>query len=403
MREEPFGSAYALRLRPSDEHPRTGEHAKEASTTAPNATPDIAIRPATLSDRESVISVVSEIFQRDSTDRYEWLYLANPHGRALSWLAIENASGTPLGVTSMFPRKVVVNGRVRIGSIGGDCYVMPAARRSGLATRLHQASFKEMNARGVEFMYGPPWAKNLRALVRAGSTEVATYREYSRLLTSNAAILGMSAIIPQALHRIISPRLMARLTLSPYQALQRLCGADEDGCALEPAERFGDEWQAFFEDAVAGYSTCCVRDADYLNWRYIDRPIGSHDQEAMVLRHRAKLCGLVVVEERPQSLLVADLFTRVDSKGMEVALQLTAKEALQRGYDRVTFKTLPNPRLTRRLFKLGFLPGSGRGFQVACGTDDPDRPVLHKGSEWYFTCADQDPRPSHYEVVPPPP
>ena len=50
-------------------------------------------------DRARVIALVSAMFRADATRRYEWLYRANPHGVARSWLAIERATGDAVGVT----------------------------------------------------------------------------------------------------------------------------------------------------------------------------------------------------------------------------------------------------------------------------------------------------------------
>ena len=84
-------------------------------------------------------------------------------------VAYDAEDGTPAGLTSVFPRKVSVDGRLRLGAMGGDGYVRPAFRRRGLATALHAASRAAMRAEGVEFMFGPPLPHNLGALVKAGS------------------------------------------------------------------------------------------------------------------------------------------------------------------------------------------------------------------------------------------
>ena len=70
----------------------------------------------------------------DVEARYQWLYLKNPHGKARTYLATHGATGEAAGLTSLFPRRVLVAGRHRNGAIGGDGYVRPAFRRQGIAT-----------------------------------------------------------------------------------------------------------------------------------------------------------------------------------------------------------------------------------------------------------------------------
>jgi GNAT superfamily N-acetyltransferase len=111
---------------------------------------DFEIRAADDDDRHHIIRLMGNVYARDMAGRYDWLYRSNPHGSALTWVAIERASGEAVGCTSVFPRRVIVNGRERTGSIGGDCYVEPRVRRRGLATALHLASFAGMRAGGIE-------------------------------------------------------------------------------------------------------------------------------------------------------------------------------------------------------------------------------------------------------------
>src|SRR5215216_4470836 len=157
---------------------------------------DFDIRLADANDGEEVIRLMGKIYSGDMTARYDWMYRSNPHGQALTWLAIERATGEAVGCTSIFPRKVYVEGRERTGGIGGDCFIEPRVRRRGLATRLHAASFHEMRAGGVDFMYGPPTPNNLGALVKAGSKVVTNYRRWVRPLTGLAAYRAAFARVP---------------------------------------------------------------------------------------------------------------------------------------------------------------------------------------------------------------
>ena len=130
------------------------------------------IRRADEDDRDSLLALIGKLYRGDGVARYEHLYQSNPHGPALTWLAIETATGEAVACTSLFPRRVRVAGRERAGSIGGECYVEPRVRRQGLAVALHRASLALLREGGVEFMYGPPVPNTLAALLKAGSTLV---------------------------------------------------------------------------------------------------------------------------------------------------------------------------------------------------------------------------------------
>src|SRR5262249_1133052 len=139
---------------------------------------DLVIRLAGNDDRAQVLKLLARMSPDDVAERYRWLYQGNPHGRALTWLALDPDTGEAAGCTSVFPRRVIVDGAERRGSMGGDCFVEPAARRRGLATRLHLQSFADMHTLGVDFMYGPPVPNNLAALVKAGSKVVTGFKRW---------------------------------------------------------------------------------------------------------------------------------------------------------------------------------------------------------------------------------
>lgn len=357
---------------------------------------EITIRPARESDRDSVIRIVSEIFREDASERYEWLYLGNPHGRALSWLAFDGNSRDPVAITSMFPRQVLVDGRIRRGAIGGDCYVMPAARRQGLATRLHEASFRDMRSLGVEFMYGPPWPKNLKALVKAGSTEVAIYRRYARPLTHKAVSAGMQSALPHGMRGGFSGRVVAGLSLMPHWLLECLRKNHAKRCAIEPVTSFGGEWSEFLDRAMRSYPVCCVRDPEYLNWRYIQG--ASEARTPYGIHHGGKLVGLVVLEKYGRQMIVVDMLTVANSADTSLTLRLAMHKAIEEGCESISFETIPTAPLARRLFRLGFLAREGRGFQVACDGQEQECSFLHDPEHWHFALGDQDPRHSYYEV-----
>src|SRR5438105_13906686 len=123
---------------------------------------DLTIVRAAQRERSDVLELLAEHLPgTDVASRHAWLYERNPHGRALTAIAYEAQTGVPVGLTSVFPRKVLVGGEVRLGSMGGDGYVRPAFRRRGIAAELHKACVALMKQADVEFMFGPPEPYNL--------------------------------------------------------------------------------------------------------------------------------------------------------------------------------------------------------------------------------------------------
>ena len=341
---------------------------------------EFEIRIANFEDRERVIALMSEFYPGDMAVRYDWLYMSNPHGRALTWIALRRSTEEAVACTSIFPRRVIVAGRERTGSIGGDCYVLPSARRQGLATALHRASFAEMRERGIDFMYGPPVPNNLAALIKAGSNVVTGYKRWVRPLSSRAA-----EHLP--LSRPLA-RLEARLAYIPVMALERLTRNDSRQYDLEPVSEFGPEFDAMFDRAVQTHEIACVRDRNYLNWRYFANPVPR--QTPLALVRAGELVGFVALEVSDTHAAIADLFTATDPKTIDAAIHLTVKYAAAAGCSSLEVSLTERAPVARRLRRLGFIGREDRGFQVAIDVKDSQIDTLLSPHSWHFTEADQD-------------
>lgn len=324
--------------------------------------------------------LVSRMYADDVASRFNWLYESNPHGAALTWIAIEKESGAAAACTSVFPRRVVVDGRERTGSIGGDCYVDPNFRRLGLATALHRVSLASMRERGVEFMYGPPNPSNLGALLKAGSHLVAGFKRFVRPLT------GRAVYRPSLGHT--ASRLRSRLAELPVLVLDRLTRAEVSGVTLQASEEFGSDHDRLFARASRGRGVVGSRDAAYLEWRYTESPL--RVQQPFDVRRRGLLEGIVVVEVSGEHAAVIDIFAPNDAVVLDAALQLLHDMAQGMGCSSLEISAMPEPFLVSRLKRLGFIGRSERGFQVFLAEDDPQRATLLDPDAWFFTAGDQD-------------
>jgi len=345
-----------------------------------NQSPDFVIKAAGDEDRQAIIKLMSNTYTGDMEARFAWLYRANPHGRALTWLAIERASGEVVGCTSMFPRKVIVKGCERRGSIGGDCYIEPRARRRGLATALHLASFAEMRESGVEFMYGPPTLNNLGALIKAGSHDVTGYRRWVRPLSRRGAYRAACARAPTTLK--------ARVVDWPLRIFDRVTRIDTTGYTLEPVHQFGAAFDGLLHRAAETHGVVCVRDAAYLNWRYRSSP--HHRQTPMAVKRGNEVVGFVALEQVGERAAIADLFAENNAKQIDAILQLAIESATDAGCSSLEINVTEHGAIARRLHRHGFIGRDERRFQVAAASDDPQRRTLLDPAAWHFTENDQD-------------
>ncbi|HJQ69859.1 MAG TPA: GNAT family N-acetyltransferase [Blastocatellia bacterium] len=356
-------------------------YALPAAAEANGATAsDFFIRQATGSDLDRVKRLIAKMSSGDVEARYKWLYESNPHGRALTWVAIDKETGETAGCTSVFPRRVMVERWRRAGSIGGDCFVEPRFRRKGLATALHRASFAAMREEGIDFMYGPPVVNNLAALLKAGSHAVTGYRRWVRPLTGSGAYRAAFSREPS--------KLEARLADLPVLLFDQLTRADAREFLLERVTEFGSEFDELFDRVAAKHKIACVRDSRYLAWRYLASP--NQRQIPFAIKRGGELMGLLVLEVNGEKSAVVDLFTKPDPKLIDASLQLAMGYGMAAGCSSLELSLTEGSALSERLRASGFIRRDERGFQVAVSTADPQFELLTGEKSWLFMEADQD-------------
>ncbi|MRG94113.1 GNAT family N-acetyltransferase [Polyangium spumosum] len=313
--------------------------------------PGFLIERADARHRDYVLHLLSEHLPgSDVARRHAWLYEQNPHGKAVTVIARDERSGEPLGITSVFPRRMLIAGRTRLGSVGGDGYVRPSARRRGIATAMHRASLEEMRKAGVEVMFGPPEPHNLRALERAGARVVCHVRRYAR---------------PRILQGLLGP--LARLVTR--------------GARLAPIEGRDGRVDRIFERAIDDTVVTPVRDAAYYAWRFVESP--ARAQRAFVVLHHDEPLGFCVLERAGTRVALVDLVAHPDdfASALSIAAAASGAEAL------VTQLNDRGPH-AKNLGRAGFFAREGKPFQVHAseGMD----PAVFDAHRWYYSWGDGD-------------
>jgi GNAT superfamily N-acetyltransferase len=321
-----------------------------------NTTP-LRIHRAEDGDIPGVLALLREHMPAtDVAARHAWLYRANPDGRAVTVIAYDEASGEPAGITSVFPRRVLVQGKTRLGSIGGDAFVPPRFRRRGIATALHVECMRLMERDGVEFMYGPPEPLNLRALVKAGSRIITNVCRYAR---------------PRIVQR--AARKVARALASRRAELVPVGSDDRNVHAI---------WERV-SDTTKKRAVVPIRDAAHYAWRYAS-PAGA--QRAYVLLERGQPLAVCAVEHDGSRVAMVDLFAAAEDYAKAAFL---AASLLPEGAVSVQLNAQGAP--AKALWKAGFVAREEKPFQVlAVRKDEDPKGALFSSDDWFYTWGDGD-------------
>ncbi len=287
----------------------------------------------------------------NASARLAWLYEQNPHGRALTVIAYDERTNLPVGMTSVFPRRLMARGRLLLGSIGGDAYVRPVARQQGVATAMHRALLHRMRNEGIEVMFGPPEQHNLRALEHAGSRVVTHVRRYVR---------------PSIVHDVLRP--MSWL-------------GHGRGTRLDPLAKRDPRVDAIFERSVDSSLIIPVRDAAFYSWRFDQSP--SSMQRPFVVMHENKPIGLCVLERKLGRVALVDLL----APAFDYARALHAALASSQASSFVVQLNESGP-FANEMRWAGLMPRERKPFQVLA-TNQRDQSIF-EASRWYYTWGDGD-------------
>src|SRR2546428_6826162 len=163
-------------------------------------------------DRERILTVWDDPDKAPFGPKFQWIYGDNPAGPAGVWILRDDASGTDVGVSAVFPRLFRWRGRSVRAGIAGDLHVQEGHRRAGPALQLERAVVQGAWARGIEFMYGFPNALAEPVMKRIGFRPLGPRVRYVKILRAEAylARIGAPAFLARPLAFVLDPILKRR-------------------------------------------------------------------------------------------------------------------------------------------------------------------------------------------------
>jgi GNAT superfamily N-acetyltransferase len=318
---------------------------------------------------------------RDKTPAYyRWMYLANPAGPAIVHSARHR--GAVVSTFAVAPKIVQINGRItRLGKTM-DMFTDPAYQGQGLIKHCTTAVFLDAAASGMDGWYVTPSVNSYPIF-----TGKWGYREDFRVVY-RAKILDYSRVLASA----IKPAGLGRAIGAVADAVRRMVKRGvirlPDGYELRPMTTFGEEADRLWKKVADGYRVALVRNADYLNWRYVENP---DHYWALGLTYNGGLVGIIVmtmtlrrgirVGEIVDYVCVAD-----DLTTFRLLVHAAVADLEERGCALCQAWSIKGTRLDRRLRKAGLvLRRAGVKFLISPGFPDF---AIYDPEAWLLTQGD---------------
>lgn len=320
-----------------------------------------------------------ELRLRDkSADYYRWMYFQNPAGPAFGCVARHR--GRVVSSFAVAPKVMQIgNQTVRVGKTM-DMFTDPDYQGMGLIKGCADRVFAAARSAGLHGWYVTPSVNSYPIFTgKWGYREDFEIVFRARILNFEAVLDTLRPGIGRRLGRSTDRVLASLRNRSPSPAV------DADVVELQGFdERMDDLWSR----VAPGYGVAIVRDAAYMNWRYVENP---DEYVSLGLQSGDRLRGVVVMKEtRRKGLRIGEVVDLVcpadDARTLRRLIRLAAAACRSRDCALVESWSIPGTKLDRRIMRAGLpLPRTRVKFLLSPGFADP---VIYDKHAWLLTQGD---------------
>ena len=313
------------------------------------------------SDRAQVLELMRAVGRAHLDDaEFEWWFERNPSGPRL--ISVARADGAVVGAVAMSLFRLRVQDREHVLAVPVHGATAAGHRRLGVFSALELRNEQRAAAAGASAAIAFPNARSRRALQGIEWRDLPSMRIWARPLD-----------VVSALRRRATGGLRPRA--------EQTHAAAGDAPRVEPLSRFDPRAEVVWKRSAAGRQI--VRDAEFLNWRYVDTPreyrcFGAYDG--------ATLLGFTVlghtIKRGVSAGYVADLVAA--EHAVRIALLRRCVAELEPGTAALVSAVRSGER--RAFVRAGFVPTHAR-IRVL-GKPLADGAAI--GGNWRFTLGDLD-------------
>jgi GNAT superfamily N-acetyltransferase len=352
---------------------------------------EIAIAACSAADRDEQARLHAQCFKKPLSPRgLAWRYDDNPLGESVSFVARPPGGEAISGYACNARRAIHGGDEATLATVGetGDVMTHPDWRKRGVFSRLDRAAMEEARRRGWVLAFGLPNRKSAHIFVELGWERIGSVRGWTFVLRADAAAREVRA--REGRLRAWFAGLDARKCAGGRRDLD----AARQRFRRAQLERFPREVEDLSRAVEPRFAFMLRRDADYLNWRFVQAPSKLH--RALGVFDGPALAGYAVVQlpRRGESTgYLVDVLGRDDT-----AIQACIGEALieleNERASLVQSTAIEGSWWSERLRAAGFLASrDDSALDVILHPLAPQHPLVaaaRDASRWYFTDGDRD-------------
>ena len=347
--------------------------------------------------RKSDLSQMSELgrqvfgVERDCA-YWEWKYFRSPAGKALSPVAI--ADDRIVGLLGSIPVRFSITGKQVLGGQELDLAILEQYRRFNALFELTALQKKIFLKEGIDFVIG------FTLDVSSDLGQTLFQRKKITPIPRLQKVLDLAPLLAKRSPIPVLPGLLSPIANRTLRALSSETMKIPEGMQVGRIDRFDERFDIFWNRIKHDYPIMTVRDAAYLNWRYMDAP--QMDYEAFCLERpgSGQILGYMVLGSYKIDYRRGQIYDIVTSKGdgmdgVFALLRHGLDHFRRKGAATVECWMLPHCHVYPALRRLGFLRREQEGRNVILETIRGDAPTPLEGllidrKNWFLSKGDSD-------------
>lgn len=356
------------------------------------------IRLANESDASQICRLYEQVFRepmgrQNSLDYFNWLYYQNPAGKSYSHVIEDD--GEIIAFWGVVPQRVwILNDEVNAGL---TAQLMSNSKVLGSTMYLAREVYQVLAQNGVKLTF---------AFMNENSSNILKH-------------LNWELIDIPLLLRVIQPGVMLRYLSNSKKSLKPIAPllnrfsysldyiskflrskpCTKSSITIEETNNFDNEFNQLWNTVKQSIGISVVRDANYLNWRYVDKPKNNH--RILIVKSKDNLQGYIVtkVEQRfgmRHGVILDILAIREDPSIAYTLINYAIKTMIAEGVEVISALSLRNEYYFKFLRQCGFIPIPPKYYPQKDYFGS--RPVIIDTKidnkidpqDWYFTWGDHD-------------
>lgn len=238
------------------------------------------------SDKDEVLNLIKSFYgDIDTTfvDYFDWQTKQNPAGSAIIWLAKSKNDNSVVGMYMVIPLKYINCGREHLGSISLNTLTKSDYYKRGIFTGLAENTYNSCKQAGIEFTLGFPNPNSFSGFINK----------------LNFNLLGELPLLlyplkPSGIARYLLKNSLLSKFFPPADIIAKLNGISivRSSAEISIINKFPKEFNQFWEENKNNYNAMLIRDANFVNWRYVSIPRRKYI--VMLSRSSSGIIGYIV-------------------------------------------------------------------------------------------------------------